>query len=104
VGPHRAAGRRDPTDTLRKALHLAQEQVAEEFGVGQAAISRFERRPDMCLSSLRRFVEALGGELEVRARFPGGDVVLDQIGDLEDDGAGEGHEVEGVPTPTRSGG
>jgi len=76
--------RASPLYQLRKALHLSQQQVASELGVGQAAVSRFERRPNMYLSTLRRFVEARGGELEIRARFPAGDVVITDCGEEDD--------------------
>jgi predicted transcriptional regulator len=68
-----------PLYQLRKALSLTQEQLAQELGIGQAAVSRLERRPDMYLSTLRRFVEAMGGELEIRARFPAGDVIIEDL-------------------------
>jgi DNA-binding XRE family transcriptional regulator len=57
---------------LRAALGFTQEQLADRLGVQQAAVSRLERRPDMTLSSLRRYVEALGGELEINVRTPDG--------------------------------
>jgi transcriptional regulator with XRE-family HTH domain len=69
-----------PLHQLRQALKLSQEQVAEELGVTQAAVSRLEHRPDLFVSTLRRFVEAMGGELEVRARFPSGTVTLADLG------------------------
>jgi transcriptional regulator with XRE-family HTH domain len=75
-----------PLYQLRKALQFTQEQVANELGIGQAAVSRLERRPDMYLSTLRRFIEAMGGELELRAHFPGGDVALEDLGYLADEG------------------
>ena len=40
-----------------------------------------ERRPDHLVSTLRRFVEAMGGELELRARFPTGSVSITELGD-----------------------
>jgi DNA-binding XRE family transcriptional regulator len=46
---------------LRAVLGFTQEQLADRLGVQQAAVSRLDRRPDMTLSSLRRYVEALGG-------------------------------------------
>lgn len=92
--------RTTPLYQLRRALHLTQAQVAEELGVGQAALSRFERRPDMYLSTLRRFVEAVGGELEVRARFPGGDVVITDFGE-EDEAAEASLPDREEPEPVR---
>lgn len=78
-----------PLYRIRKALQFTQEQVAEELGLGQAAVSRLERRSDMLISTLRRFVGAMGGELEIRARFPNGDVVIDDLGSLSSDGPSE---------------
>lgn len=77
-----------PLYRIRKALQFTQEQVAEELGLGQAAVSRLERRSDMLISTLRRFVGAMGGELEIRARFPNGDVVIDDLGSLASDAPG----------------
>ncbi len=56
---------------LRKALHCSQEKVAEELGVNQAAVSKIERRADMYVSTLRSYIEAMGGSLDIIARFPG---------------------------------
>jgi DNA-binding XRE family transcriptional regulator len=58
---------------LRAALGFTQEQLATRLGVQQAAVSRLERRPDITLRSLRRYVEALGGELEINVRTPDGE-------------------------------
>lgn len=54
---------------LRRALDRSQEATAEALGLKQAAISRLENRDDMRISTLRDYVEALGGDLEVYARF-----------------------------------
>lgn len=55
---------------LRRARAMTQEQLASDLHVGQAAIAKLERRTDMYLSTLRRFVEAMGGQLELVANFP----------------------------------
>jgi hypothetical protein len=55
---------------LRRARAMTQEQLAADLHVGQASIAKLERRTDMYLSTLRRFVEAMGGELDIVARFP----------------------------------
>lgn len=56
-------------DEIRDLLAIPQERVAEALGSSQVAVSRLERRsPDILLGSLRRFVEALGGALEVKIR------------------------------------
>lgn len=54
---------------LRKALDRSQETTAEALGLKQAAISRLENRDDMRISTLREYVEALGGSLELYARI-----------------------------------
>jgi transcriptional regulator with XRE-family HTH domain len=55
---------------LRRARDLSQEEIAEVLHVGQAAVAKLERRTDMYLSTLRRFLSAMGAELEISARFP----------------------------------
>lgn len=56
--------------TLRQAVAQTQEDLAAELGVGQDTISSLEKRSDMLLSTLRRYVKAVGGELELVTRFP----------------------------------
>ena len=55
---------------LRRAVEQTQEELAAKLGVGQDTVSRIERRSDILLSTLRRYVEAMGGELQLVARFP----------------------------------
>ena len=55
---------------IRKDRQFAQKTVAEKLGVNQAEVSKLERRPDMYVSTLKNYVEALGGQLELYARFP----------------------------------
>jgi transcriptional regulator with XRE-family HTH domain len=66
---------------LREARALTQVQLAEKLGVRQPSISQMERRTDMYLRSLRKFVQAMGGELEIRAVFPSGPVRILQLGE-----------------------
>jgi transcriptional regulator with XRE-family HTH domain len=54
---------------LRESAGKTQEELAALADLSQAELSRFEKREDHLLSTLRRYVEALGGELEVIARF-----------------------------------
>ncbi|CAN5728645.1 XRE family transcriptional regulator [soil metagenome] len=63
-----------PLNELREARQLTQQQLAKSLASGQAAVSKLERRTDMYVSTLRRFIEAMGGELEIVARFPDGAV------------------------------
>ena len=55
---------------LREAVSKTQKEVAAAAGMKQGDVSRLERRGDAHLSTLARYVEALGGELELVARFP----------------------------------
>ncbi|MEI6733137.1 MAG: XRE family transcriptional regulator [Comamonadaceae bacterium] len=55
---------------LRQAAQQTQQDLAAAFGVGQDTISRLEKRSDMMLSTMRRYVEAMGGTLELVAQFP----------------------------------
>lgn len=62
---------------MRKARSLTQNAIAEQLHIDQGAVSRLEKRADMYLSTLRSYVEATGGRLEVRA------VYADETIDLE---------------------
>ena len=65
---------------LRQAVERTQQDMAASLGVGQDTISRIERRSDMLLSTLRRYVEAMGGRLELVAQFPEREpVVIDHL-------------------------
>ena len=55
---------------LRHALTLTQERMAETLGIGQDGISRLEKRSDLLLSTLRSYIEAMGGQLSLIAEFP----------------------------------
>ncbi len=66
---------------LRKAIGKTQAAVAKRLKVGQDAISKIETRSDMYISTLRGFVKAMGGELELVALFPGRPPVrLEELG------------------------
>jgi len=72
---------------VRKLRALAQATVAEAMGMDQREISRLERRTDLLLSTLRRFVNATGGELHLVASYPDGDVELLAGSPLAEDSA-----------------
>ncbi len=55
---------------IRQALKLSQVELGQALDIGQAAVAKIEKRTDMYVSTLRRFIEAMGGELEIVARFP----------------------------------
>lgn len=75
-------------DELRGARALTQEHLAEILHVNQAAISKLERRTDMYVSTLAKFIEAMGGHLEIRAVFPDGAVRITQFGEHTNKAAG----------------
>jgi transcriptional regulator with XRE-family HTH domain len=67
---------------LRLARERSQRDLARDLNVGQPAVAKLERRTDMYVSNLRRYVEALGGSLEITARFPEGSVNITNFGEL----------------------
>ena len=73
-----------PLNELRQARGLSQKMLAEVLHVQQPAIAKLEKRTDMYLSTLRSHVEAMGGQLEVIARFPDGAVKIGNFSDLGD--------------------
>lgn len=72
-----------PLDELRQARGLSQKMLAEVLHVQQPAIAKMEKRTDMYISTLRSHIEAMGGQLEVVARFPDGVVKVTNFADLE---------------------
>jgi ribosome-binding protein aMBF1 (putative translation factor) len=67
-----------PLVEVRRQLNLSQQALAERMGVSRSHVSRFERQSGTHLRDLRRLVEAMGGELEITARFPDGQIRLDR--------------------------
>ncbi|MFN3579912.1 MAG: XRE family transcriptional regulator [Pseudomonas sp.] len=76
-----------PLNELRQARGLSQKVLAEILNVQQPSIAKMERRTDMYLSTLRSHIEAMGGHLDLVARFPEGDVKISNFSDLEDKGS-----------------
>ena len=66
---------------IRRLAGLTQEQLAASLGVKQPTLSQLESQDDMQISTLRRIVEKLGGELEIIATLPTGRVALSQCQD-----------------------
>jgi transcriptional regulator with XRE-family HTH domain len=66
---------------LRKSAGVTQEELASSLGIKQPTLSRMESQSDMQISTLRRVIESLGGELEIIAHLPEGDVRLSQFQD-----------------------
>lgn len=61
---------------LRQARGLSQKALAEKLKVQQPSIAKLESRTDMYISTLREHIRALGGELDIVARFPEGDISI----------------------------
>ena len=72
-----------PLHELRQARGLSQKVLAEILNVQQPSIAKMERRTDMYLSTLRSHIEAMGGHLDLVARFPEGDVKITNFAELE---------------------
>jgi transcriptional regulator with XRE-family HTH domain len=75
---------------LRAALSKTQTSIGNKLGIGQEGISRIERRSDLLLSTLRSYIEAMGGNLSLIVEFDDREpVVLSGIGSLADRESGE---------------
>jgi len=68
---------------LREAMEITQQHLAKRLRVNQAAISKMEHRTDMYVSTLSDFIRAIGGQLEINARFPEGTVRIRQFRELK---------------------
>ena len=68
---------------LREARERSQVEMAKVLHINQAGVSKLERRTDMYLSTLRGFIEAMGGKLEIIARFPDQAVRITQFEALD---------------------
>ena len=64
---------------IRQLTGKSQQQVADALGIKQPSLSKLENQADMHISTLQKIVAALGGELEVLAKFPKGTVRIDQF-------------------------
>ena len=69
---------------VRRARKLSQEELARTLRVGQASVAKIEKRADIYVSTLRRFIEAMGGELEIIARFPDHEIRIKRFEDLRE--------------------
>jgi transcriptional regulator with XRE-family HTH domain len=69
---------------LRMARQLSQAALGEILHIEQPAVAKIEKRADIYVSTLRRFIEAMGGELEITARFPDHNVRITNFSTLGD--------------------
>jgi len=72
-----------PQQAFQHARAQAQEELAQCLQVQPPTIATLERRMDLYVSTLRRCIEAMGGTLEIVARFPDGRVTLTTFGEVD---------------------
>lgn len=72
-----------PLNELRQARGLSQKMLAEVLHIQQPSIAKMEKRTDMYISTLRSHIEAMGGQLEIVARFPEGAVKISNFADID---------------------
>ena len=71
-----------PLHELRRARALTQKDLAETLHVTQPAIAKLEQRADVYVSSLRSYIEAVGGRLRIVAEFPEGEVAITNFAEV----------------------
>lgn len=85
---------------LRKRAGQTQEELAAALGVGQDTISRLEKRSDMLLSTLRHYVECIGGRLALVATFPDQPpMIIDYRDDKHQEPKKRGRKPAGLDSP-----
>ena len=83
-----------PLHELRRARAMTQRDLARTLNVNQPAVSKLEQRTDVYVSSLRSYIEAVGGRLKIVAEFPEGEVAITNFSE-----AGEGDQIQYTGTP-----
>ncbi len=74
-----------PLHELRRARALTQRDMAKALKVNQPAVSKLEQRADVYVSSLRSYVQAVGGRLRIVAEFPEGEIAITNFSDVHED-------------------
>ena len=64
---------------IRKEAGFTQEDIARTIGIKQPSLSKLESQDDIQVSTLQRLIQALGGQLEMIAHMPGGDIRISQF-------------------------
>lgn len=64
---------------IRKEAGFTQEDLAKTIGIKQPSLSKLESQDDIQISTLQRLIQALGGQLELIAHMPGGDIRISQF-------------------------
>jgi transcriptional regulator with XRE-family HTH domain len=88
---------------LRQARQQTQVAIAERLKIPQGAVSRMEKRSDLLLSTLREYVGALGGKLELRAVFPDADFELETLETRVETKSAKKRRPTGVATKSAAG-
>ena len=73
-----------PLHELRQAKSLTQQDLAKTLRVNQPAIAKLEKRADLYVSSLRSYIEAVGGKLKIVAEFPDGEVTITNFSHVDE--------------------
>lgn len=72
-----------PLAEIRKAIGMTQAELSSKLNIAQGSVSKVENAADMYLTTLRKYVEALGGELHLTARFADGrEIEIDHLTQL----------------------
>jgi hypothetical protein len=71
------------SELLQQARTLSQENMVETLLMKQTSISKMERRTDRYISILRSYIEAMGGQLDIIARFPAGEIKINHFSELD---------------------
>ncbi len=71
-----------PLSEFQRARSLSQEHMVETLLMKPASISKMERRTDRYISTLRSYIEAMGGQLDIIARFPAGEIKIHHFSEL----------------------
>ncbi len=90
-----------PLNELRQAHGLSQATIAQILDVRQPTIAKMEKNVDMYVSTLRKYIEAMGGALRITAAFPDGIVQIGNFTDIPHDVTGEIEAVTKVRTAKR---
>ena len=72
-----------PLAELRQARKFTQQQIAETLNIKQASVSMMESQTDMYISTIRKYIQAMEGKLEIVAKFPEGSVKVENFQGLE---------------------
>jgi transcriptional regulator with XRE-family HTH domain len=76
-----------PLAELRRARGISQEKLAEALRLKQPHVARMEKRTDIYISTLRNAIEAMGGTLDIVARFPDGKVKIKNFSSIDENEA-----------------